>query len=67
MEGAIGDRLRAISARYPVNESLVVGLDVGIASVGSAVVRHGDECVIEFAGSRCFEAPEEPKTKELKN
>jgi len=67
MGATIGERLRAIGARYPVDESLVFGLDVGIASVGSAVMRHGEAPSIEFAGSRCFEAPEEPKTKELKN
>jgi len=67
MAASMGERLRAIGARYAVDDSLVFGLDVGIASVGSAVVRHGDSPLVEFVGSRCFEAPEEPKTKVLKN
>ena len=37
----IGERLAGLSTRYPVDENLTLGLDVGIASVGSAVVRSG--------------------------
>lgn len=67
MMGGFGKRLNAIGNRYPIDEDLVFGLDVGIASIGSAVVRFRTNANIEFVGSRCFEAPEEPKTKELKN
>lgn len=68
MAAPVGERLRWLGARYPVEDALVFGLDIGIASIGSAVVRHGAaEASIEFMGSRCFEAPEVPKTKELKN
>ncbi|MEX0921998.1 MAG: type II CRISPR RNA-guided endonuclease Cas9 [Rhodovibrionaceae bacterium] len=68
MTESIGTRLRKLSARYPIDDSLVIGLDVGIASLGSGAIRHGvNGGAIEFAGSWCFEAPEEPKTKELKN
>jgi len=68
MAESIGDRLKKLETRYGVDEALVFGLDVGIASVGSAVVRHDDrEASIAFAGSRCFEASEDPKTKTLKN
>lgn len=67
MVETIHKRLQKIAARYPVDETLVFGFDVGIASLGSAVIGHGKDPVILIAGSRCFEAPEEPKTKELKN
>lgn len=68
MAGSLHERLNRLSARYPIDESLVFGLDVGIASIGSAVARpEPNDPRIEFAGSRCFEAPEDPKTKELKN
>lgn len=68
MAKSMGERLQALAAQYPVDETLVFGLDVGLASVGSTAVRHGsDGGTIAFAGSRCFEAPEEPKTKELTN
>ena len=68
MSATIGERLRELGTRYPIDEALVFGLDIGIASIGSTVVRHAPNGgSIEFAGSRCFEAPEEPKTRELKN
>ena len=67
MEHTIHDRLRSIAARYPIDEELTLGLDIGIASIGSAVLRHGEEPRIEFAGSRCFETSEVPKTRELRN
>ena len=59
----IGERLAGLSTRYPVDENLTLGLDVGIASVGSAVVRSGANSEILFVGSRCFRPPEEPKTR----
>lgn len=68
MAESIDKRLRELGARYPIDEDLVFGLDVGIASVGSGATRHTPNGgLIEFAGSRCFEAPEDPKTKELRN
>jgi CRISPR-associated endonuclease Csn1 len=55
----------------------VLGLDIGIGSCGWAVVELPEideatgEVLGEFAitacGARCFDVPEEPKTKELKN
>lgn len=67
MAGGIGERLNNIGAKYAIDEDLVFGLDIGIASVGSAVVRFRKNANIEFAGSRCFEVPEVAKNKELKN
>ncbi len=49
---------------YPIDEDLAIGLDIGIGSVGSAVASRD---AVLFAGSRCFDVPEEPKTRELKN
>jgi hypothetical protein len=34
-----GERLRKLGSRYPIDDDLVFGLDVGIASIGSGVVR----------------------------
>jgi len=55
----------------------ILGLDVGIGSVGWAVADMPDidamtgEVTGDFAiaacGARCFDVPEDPKTKELKN
>jgi CRISPR-associated endonuclease Csn1 len=55
----------------------ILGLDIGIGSCGWAVVDMPEvdpdtgEVAGEFAivacGARCFDVPEEPKTKELKN
>ena len=67
MEHSADDRLRTIAVRYPIDEALTLGLDVGIASVGSAIVQNGTEQRISFAGSRCFEAPEEPRTRRPSN
>lgn len=61
------DRLEAACGRYPIDEDLVMGLDVGIASIGSSVVRHGTKPVILHCGSRCFDAPENPKDRTLNN
>lgn len=63
----IFDRLDAACKRYPIDEELVFGLDVGIASIGSAAVRHGAEPAILFCGSRGFDAPENPKDRKLNN
>lgn len=44
-----------------------VGLDIGIASVGWAVLEndeYGEPCKIERLGVRCFERAEQPKTGE---
>lgn len=62
------ERLRGLATRYEIDESLVMGLDVGIASIGSAVVEtNGEAGRILFAGSRCFDAAEESKTREPRN
>src|SRR3546814_18632372 len=68
MAESLSAHLQKIGARYPIDETLIFGLDVGIASIGSAVVRKDPSGgKLAFAGSRCFEAPEEAKTKNLKN
>ncbi len=67
MQKHSSDRLSRIAERYPIDETLVLGLDIGIASVGSALLRHGETPEILFAGSRCFDPPENPKTRELEN
>jgi len=55
----------------------ILGLDIGIGSIGWAVVDTEaidqttgeviEQFTIEGCGARCFEVPEEPDTKELKN
>lgn len=55
----------------------VLGLDIGVGSCGWAVVEIPDideatgevlgDCEVRACGARCFDVPEEPKTKELKN
>ncbi len=41
-----------------------IGLDIGIGSIGWAVIREGDQPFIEDFGTRIFESGENPKTKE---
>ena len=53
-------------AERPINENIVFGIDVGIASCGWAVIDTKDEAILAM-GSRCFEAPEEPDTRKQKN
>lgn len=60
------ERLAALR-RLPIDESLSLGLDIGIASCGWAVARVDGTPGIVLMGSRCFEAPENPKTSELLN
>lgn len=67
MHYSLTDTVSALSGRYPIDDDLVLGLDIGIASVGSALVKHGKNPKILFVGSRGFEPSEEPKTKKLKN
>lgn len=64
-----------------INENVVLGLDIGIGSIGWAFVEHGEEGVnanIRYFsrkaeasqpafGVRTFDIPENPKTKELLN
>ena len=52
---------------YPIDDSLVLGLDIGIASCGSAVLSASGDCPIKFLGVRCFEAAEVPKTRKPKS
>lgn len=67
MTSPLTNRVQALADRYPIDPALVIGLDIGVASVGSAVVRHADGPAILFLGSRTFDIPEEPKTRALKN
>ncbi len=69
MAERVANRLCRMAQRYPIDETLVLGIDVGIASTGSAVVRHEDPPSIAFLGSRCFEASEVTARsgRELKN
>ena len=60
------ERLAALGS-LPIDASMSLGLDVGIASCGWAVARLGEKPGIVMMGSRCFEAPENPKTNELLN
>ena len=64
----IDKRLAGMAARYPVEETLTLGIDVGIASCGWALVRaEGGHGEIVAAGAWCFEPPEFPKDRKLKN
>ena len=60
------DRLAELAAELEITPGLVFGLDIGIASCGWAVV-NVDTKHIHAIGSRCFDAPEDPKTKTLHN
>lgn len=60
------DHLAELGAELEITPGLVFGLDVGIASCGWAVV-NVDTKHIHAIGSRCFDAPENPKTKTLHN
>ncbi len=60
------DRLAELAAELEIKPGLVFGLDIGIASCGWAVV-NVDTKHIHAIGSRCFDAPEDPKTKTLHN
>ena len=53
-------------AERPINENIVFGIDVGIASCGWAVIDTKNEAILAM-GSRCFEAPEDPQKKTLDN
>ena len=53
-------------AERPINENIVIGIDVGIASCGWAVIDTKNEAILAM-GSRCFEAPEDPQKKTLYN
>lgn len=60
------DRLSELGSELEITPGLVFGLDIGIASCGWAVVN--DEAgSIHAIGSRCFDAPEDPKMKTLYN
>ena len=53
--------------KTPIDEELVLGIDLGIGSCGTALVRRDSGQPIVFMGSRCFVLPEQPKTRETKN
>lgn len=53
--------------RLPIDERMVLGIDLGIGSCGTALVETGSAQPIAFMGSRCFVLPEQPKTRETKN
>ena len=52
---------------FPIDDSLILGLDIGIASCGSTVISPSKDSPIEFLGVRCFEAAEVPKTRKPKS
>ena len=56
----------SLLAERPIDKNIVFGIDVGIASCGWAVIDTKNELVLAM-GSRCFETPEDPKTKTLYN
>ena len=60
------DRLTELASELEITPGLVFGLDVGIASCGWAVVSVEAERIYAI-GARCFDAPEDPKTKTLLN
>lgn len=60
------DRLADLAAELEITPGLVFGLDLGIASCGWAVVSVEAERIYAI-GARCFDAPEDPKTKTLHN
>ncbi len=58
--------LQSLAVRHEIVKGLAIGIDVGIASCGWAVVDTVNEHILSM-GSRCFEPSEEPKTKKLYN
>lgn len=64
-QGDIRDKIANLRERYQIDEDLTLGLDIGIASCGWALVdtKNGK---IEGAGTWAFEVPEVPKTKASK-
>ncbi len=53
-------------AERQINEDIVFGIDVGIASCGWAVIDTTNEAILAM-GARCFEPPEDPQRKTLFN
>ena len=53
-------------AERSINENIVFGIDVGIASCGWAVIDTKNQAILAM-GSRCFEPPEDPQKKTLYN
>ena len=53
-------------AERQINENIVFGIDVGIASCGWTVVDTQNNAILAM-GSRCFEPPEDPQKKTLYN
>lgn len=51
----------------PIDDRMVLGVDLGVGSCGIALLCPGSEEPIRFMGSRCFVLPEQPKTRETKN
>lgn len=64
-QGDIRDKIAQLRDRYRIDENLTLGLDIGIASCGWALVDLANG-KIEGAGTWAFEAPEVPKTKASK-
>ena len=60
------NRFAVLADELEMRPGLVFGLDVGIASCGWAVVDLQGKRILAM-GSRCFDAPEDPKTKSLYN
>lgn len=51
----------------PIDEGLVLGIDLGVGSCGTALACPDSKEPIVYLGSRCFDLPEQPKTRETKN
>ena len=60
------NRFAALASELEMTPGLVFGIDVGISSCGWAVVDLLGERILAM-GSRCFDAPENPKNKTLYN
>ena len=56
---------QSLQDRYQIQDGLVLGLDIGIASCGWALLNTETHCILE-AGTWGFEPPEVAKTRESK-
>ncbi len=61
----IGKRIARLSRAYTAKNNITLGLDIGIASCGWAVIDFASEEILG-AGTWGFEIPEIPKTRESK-
>ncbi len=61
----VRDKLKKLRDRFCVDENLTLGLDIGIASCGWALLNTASEQILA-AGTWGFETPEVPKTRASK-